>query len=520
MEEHLTCYYDIQGLILRRGQPFSFTIIFNQDFHMDKYHLSVIFKSQTWINIPNIKIPLNTSSNGWSAKRLFIENQKDNCICLQINPPSNTIIGKYSLLLEICSITKDLINQQDLSIFHFDTDIYFLFNPWNKNDSCALLSSDEIAEYVMNEHGQIYLGSSDIPRSIPWYFGQFERVVLLTALTLLNKTHLSTQNHIDTCLILRILSSKICSDLEKHNGIFPSLLNNHLISYQNNGYTSSPAILQQCLRLNNQMFQGDSGCNWQHAVVFCSLCRSLGIPCRIVTVYNAISQNQEKENIDVNWNTRQRPTIVVNSKLTRPWHVWNECWIRRDDLPESNSGWQVIDSSFIEYNTNIRHTGPCSVVALKSATLNLKWDTINIYHVLNGSKTYWLVYPNGNKKLITSTQTLLNHDVNIEMEIPHSLKFGDSLHLILKTHNLSNAHRTLTVALTLVKINPIEELKPALKNVNRRSHQDRYVPSNKRFDTHNISSQSPIQSFSQVYHLYNNDCKLNLSLIIVSMFDF
>ncbi|CAF1682139.1 unnamed protein product, partial [Didymodactylos carnosus] len=50
---------------------------------------------------------------------------------------------------------------------NIDIDVYFLFNPWNKNDSCALLSSDQIAEYVLNEHGQIYLGSSDIPQSIP-----------------------------------------------------------------------------------------------------------------------------------------------------------------------------------------------------------------------------------------------------------------------------------------------------------------------------------------------------------------
>ncbi|CAF3343561.1 unnamed protein product [Rotaria sp. Silwood2] len=548
MEEHSTIYYDIQGLILRRGQPFSFIITFNQDFHTDKYNLSVIFKSKTWMNIPSVKIPLNDSSNGWSAKTLFTEDQKNNHICFQIDSPSDAIIGKYSLLLEISSMTKDLINQRDLSIFQFDIDIYFLFNPWNKNDSCALLSSDQIVEYVMNEHGEIYLGSSEIPRSIPWYFGQFEGVVLLTALALLNEAHLSIQHQIDTSLILRILSSKICSNLEIHNGIFPSPLNRHSFSYQENGYTSSPAILKQLWLLNDQSFQGDNGSNWQHAAVFCSLCRSLGIPCRIVTVYNAICRIQEKENIDVNWNTRQRPTVVVNSKLTHPWYLWNECWMRRDDLPEYNSGWQVVDSSFIEYNTNIRHTGPCSVAALKSATLGLKWNTADIYSVLNGNKIYWLVYPNGNRKLInieenvidtkiltrslkteneyeditsnyklnkSSNPTALNHDVNIEIEVPHSLKFGDDLHLILKTNNLSNEHRTLTVAFKLVKINPIQEVKSALKTQSQTLHQDQYIPSNSNLEAHNISSQTPIQSFSQVYHLDNNDCESDIILIIV-----
>jgi hypothetical protein len=35
-----------------------------------------------------------------------------------------------------------------------------------------------------------------------------------------------------------------------------------------------------------------------------------------------------------------------------PWYLWNECWMRRDDLPKPNSGWQVVDSSFIQYDTS------------------------------------------------------------------------------------------------------------------------------------------------------------------------
>jgi len=97
MKEHSTIYYDIRGLFLRRGQEFSFLITFNQAFHEDKYHLSVIFKPQTWSNFPIVIIPLNGSSNGWSAKSIPIEDQKDNQICFQINSPSDAIIGKYSV---------------------------------------------------------------------------------------------------------------------------------------------------------------------------------------------------------------------------------------------------------------------------------------------------------------------------------------------------------------------------------------------------------------------------------------
>ncbi|CAF4363635.1 unnamed protein product, partial [Rotaria magnacalcarata] len=81
--------------------------------------------------------------------------------------------------------------------------------------------------------------------------------------------------------------------------------------------TSSPAILKKYLLLNGQSVQGDSGSNWQHAAVFCSLCRSLGIPSRIVTVYNATCGAQEQEKINLYGDKRQQPIIVVNKKVTR-----------------------------------------------------------------------------------------------------------------------------------------------------------------------------------------------------------
>lgn len=41
MEEHSTNHYDIPGLVLRRGQPFSFTVTFNRDYDPEQYQLYV-----------------------------------------------------------------------------------------------------------------------------------------------------------------------------------------------------------------------------------------------------------------------------------------------------------------------------------------------------------------------------------------------------------------------------------------------------------------------------------------------
>lgn len=171
----------------------------------------------------------------------------------------------------------------------------------------------------MNEHGQIYLGSSDEPRPFPWYFGQFERSALHTALTILDNAQLPAQNRVDPSVILRILSSKICSNPGTNNGIFPSLLNIRPITPQNNGQTSSTAILKQYLTANCRSIQGGSGSNWQHAAVLCTLSRALGIPCRVATVYNAACRVDGTENNDIHWDTKQRPLKRLNTDL-----IWFE----------------------------------------------------------------------------------------------------------------------------------------------------------------------------------------------------
>ena len=202
-----------------------------------------------------------------------------------------------------------------MTLFLFEVDVYFLFNPWKKEDVCSLPSSEQISEYVLNEHGQIYLGSSDKPQAVPWYFGQFERSALLAAFAILDQAQLPPQNCIDPSIILRILASRICSNPGANNGIFPSSSSAQTSSSQNNCYTSSSSILKEYLSSNGRSLQGGSGSNWQHAAVLCSLSRALGIPCRIVTVYNAACRADGTENNDIHWDTKQRPLKKLNTDL-------------------------------------------------------------------------------------------------------------------------------------------------------------------------------------------------------------
>ncbi|UJR26471.1 hypothetical protein I4U23_007798 [Adineta vaga] len=500
MDEHSTSHYDIPGLVLRRGQPFSFTVTFNRDFEAEQYQIYVrlaigarsMMSKRTQIRLLVDGTP---TGNGWAAKKIPTEGEEDkkknNRISLQVDSPSDAIIGKYTLLLEVRPLQKENqepIDKQDLQLFIFEVDIYFLFNPWKKEDACALSSPEQIAEYVMNEHGQIFLGSSDKPRPVPWYFGQFERSALHTALTLLDNAQLPPQNRVDPSIILRILASKICSNPGSNNGIFSSAFNVRPVTPEKNGLTSSTSILKHYLGARCRSAHGGSGTNWQHAAILCTLSRALGIPCRVVTIYNAACRTDGTPDNDVHWDAKQRPLQKLNSDFICSAHVWNECWMRRSDLPNNEQDWQIIDSTPVPMCDGIRRTGPCPVSTVKKGELGYRWDSPYIYSSVNGNKSHWIVYPDGfmeltdvqenqigtkvitrslsnefepeditasYKNFSTSTEeheTLNNRlktDVNFEVLISEENRFGEVITLDLNVHNKSNESRSITTALTL-----------------------------------------------------------------------
>jgi hypothetical protein len=123
--------------------------------------------------------------------------------------------------------------------------------------------------------------------------------------------------------------------------------------------------------------------------------------------------------------------------------------------------------------------------------------------------------------LIASNQVPSNNDVNIEMQIPDSLKvkfenellftkiisfqFDDGLNLNLITNNRSNENRTLTMALTLVRINPIQQSESMLGDPGHISLSDQYVPQNTDQNINNTNSSIPIQSLVQNFTLAPNN---------------
>jgi hypothetical protein len=105
-EEHSTNQYDIPGLVLRRGQAFSFTVTFNRDFHPEEHQLYVrlAIGSRSMISKRTqlrLLVDGKATGNGWSARTLPVEVKEDqakkNRVSLQVTSPPDAIIGKYSV---------------------------------------------------------------------------------------------------------------------------------------------------------------------------------------------------------------------------------------------------------------------------------------------------------------------------------------------------------------------------------------------------------------------------------------
>lgn len=113
LQEHSTIFYDLPGLLLRRGQPFTLALTFNQSFDANRSHLALIFQASTWSDVPPVKVPLDgETSNGWSIRRLPSQDETketNDHLSLQVTSPPDTPIGKYAvgLPMEIGPINLD-----------------------------------------------------------------------------------------------------------------------------------------------------------------------------------------------------------------------------------------------------------------------------------------------------------------------------------------------------------------------------------------------------------------------------
>lgn len=341
-QEHHTQEMGLQRLIVRRSQSFTIQLHFNRPFHSKKD--SITFVAETG---PAPKELLGTRATflltqdrqgkGWSASDFTVH---ANSLDVSLFTPPSAVIGSYSLKMEISQGPSH-------STTHPLGTFILLFNPWSAEDDVYLPSETLLQEYIMMDYGFVYKGHERFITPWPWNYGQFEEDIIDICFEILNKSLYFLKNpskdysqRNDVVYICRVVSAMINSNDD--SGV---LQGNWGEDYSRGvsplEWTGSVAILRQWAARGGQPVK--YGQCWVFAAVMCTVMRCLGVPTRVVSNFRSAHNSDANLTIDTYYD--QHAEMLPTQKRDKIWnfHVWNECWMIRKDLPPGYNGWQVLD---------------------------------------------------------------------------------------------------------------------------------------------------------------------------------
>uniref|UniRef100_A0A6I8NW96 protein-glutamine gamma-glutamyltransferase n=1 Tax=Ornithorhynchus anatinus TaxID=9258 RepID=A0A6I8NW96_ORNAN len=393
--EHHTEEMGPGRLVVRRGQPFSITLHFgNRGFRPDADRL--VFIADTG-DLPGTRAVFGLGEPGspgaWTAA---VEAGNSRALEISLCPPATAAVGRFCLKIHI-ETTGGPVGAYRLGTF------ILLFNPWCPEDDVYLSSEPQRQEYIMNDYGFIYQGNKNWICPVPWNYGQFDEEILDICLTLLDKS-LNFQADPVRDFALRgnsVYVSRVVCAMINGNDDGGVLQGNWGEDYRDgvspSEWNGSVAILRQWHAAGGQPVR--YGQCWVFAAVMCTVMRCLGIPTRVVTNFDSGHDTDRNLIIDEYYDPMGR--ILEDKKKDSVWnfHVWNECWMARWDLPPGHGGWQLLDATPQETSDGLYCCGPASVAAIKEGEVDLPYDTPFAFSMVNADRTAWLVHRGRERKL-------------------------------------------------------------------------------------------------------------------------
>ncbi|KAM9361601.1 transglutaminase 5, like [Symphorus nematophorus] len=380
MERHRTeDFSSSKALVVRRGAPFKVTVqLDGRPFNpkTDSMRIKVML-GRLYVIMP-VTSSKKISSSHWKA---YIEPESLNLQSpsIFISSPASASVGCYRF--QLCVFTEN--SRKKKGAFG---KFILLCNPWCHEDTVYIPFEDQREEYVQNDSGLLFMGTTMNLVSRPWSFDQYEPGVLETCLNLLQVSpqhqknrRMDYLNRNNPVYISRVVSAMINSEDDrgvlkgKWSGDFKQGVNPSV-------WTGSGDILRQWAESGYRPVK--YGQCWVFAAVMCTVMRVLGIPCRVVTNFNSAHDTNDNLVIEEYYNeTGQK----LNRSKDSIWnfHVWVECWMTRQDLGPGMDGWQVLDPTPQERSGGVYCCGPAPVKAIKDRRIDLFYDIPFVYAEVN-----------------------------------------------------------------------------------------------------------------------------------------
>uniref|UniRef100_A0A8D0CN88 Protein-glutamine gamma-glutamyltransferase K n=1 Tax=Scleropages formosus TaxID=113540 RepID=A0A8D0CN88_SCLFO len=401
-EHHTDCYHS-DNFIIRRGQSFQMWIELSRPFdkNTDKLHLElklgplpVVSKGTRVI----ILLVEELEGKCWEAK---IIDHKDKRIKLSINSPPMALIGQYKLAV-VTQSPKGVAT----SIHDPNNDIFMLFNPWCEDDLVYMDDEAEKKEYVLNDVGRLYYGTEKQIGARTWNFGQFADGVLEACLYVLDKTNFPFSGRGNPINVVRVVSA-IVNSLDDKGVLEGNWSGDYFGGTAPTAWSGSVDILKKYHSENGTPVK--YGQCWVFSGVTTTVLRCLGIPTRSVTNFNSAHDTDVSLTTDVYFDENMQPIDELNTDSIWNFHVWNDCWMARPDLPMGMGGWQAVDSTPQETSQGMFCCGPAPINAIRSGQVFHKYDTPFLFAEVNSDKIYWQRNPDGTFSQIHSEKNTVGH---------------------------------------------------------------------------------------------------------------
>ncbi|XP_015676816.1 protein-glutamine gamma-glutamyltransferase K [Protobothrops mucrosquamatus] len=399
---HHTDEYEYNNLIIRRGQPFDMTLHFQQPYDYEDHRICLEFligSNPQSSKGTHILVPVGSSlpGMGWSAE---MTSSDDNSMCLRVCPSPRAVVGKYQFSVKTRSKAGEYA-----APFDPNNEVYILFNPWCPEDPVYLQQTDCLKEYVLNETGRIYYGTESQIGERTWNYAQFDHGILDACLFMLDKRGMPHASRGDPIMVSRVVSAMVNS-LDDNGVLVGNWTGDYSRGTNPSAWVGSRDILLKYLRTGYPVLYGQC---WVFAGVVTSVLRCLGIATRTVTNYNSAHDTDVSLTMDIYFDENMKPLEHLNADSVWNFHVWNDCWMKRPDLPSGFDGWQVVDATPQESSSGIFCCGPCSVEAIKNGLVYMKYDASFCFAEVNSDKVYWQRQGDGTFKIVYVEEKAIGH---------------------------------------------------------------------------------------------------------------